>query len=148
MGWIWRAASCFVCRCLSITVQHPACPSLTVSFSRLLQAFARAVREALHHAQEYAEALREPGELLRLRPPHRQHRGLLRRPGELPKPLHGEYSSTITCSASVECFCLLLFALLKVEEILCFSFFFLFLYFFLLCVEIWLSGRVFESRCR
>lgn len=82
----------FVCQCLSITVRararwhgcgdiNLACPSLTALFSRLFQAFPRAVREALHHAQEYAEALREPGELLRLRPARCQHRGLLRRPG-------------------------------------------------------------------
>lgn len=66
--------------------------SLTVLFSRLLQAFARAVREALHHAQEHAEAVRDPRELLRLWPPHRKHWGLLWRPGYLPQPLHGEYS--------------------------------------------------------
>lgn len=99
----------FVCQCLSITVRahvrwhgcgdtNLACPSLTALFSRICQAFPRAVREALHHAQEYAEALREPGELLRLRPTRCQHRGLLRRPGELPQPLHGEYSCTANCS--------------------------------------------------
>lgn len=79
---------CSSCSCLKCA-PRPAL-TLTLSSSRLLQAFPGAVRKAGHDAQEHAEALREHRQLLRLRPALRQHGGLFRGSGQLPRPLHGE----------------------------------------------------------
>lgn len=69
--------------------------SLTPSFSRLFQTFSGAVWKAVHHAQEHAEALREHRQLLRIRPPLSQCGGFLRRAGQLPLPLHGEFETMV-----------------------------------------------------
>lgn len=68
----------------------PPAYTLTLFSSRLLQTFPGAVWKALHDAQEHAEALRRPRQLLRLWPPLGQHGGFLWRSGQLPRPLHGE----------------------------------------------------------
>lgn len=70
----------------------PPAFTLTLFSPRLLQTFPGAVWKAIHDAQEHAEALRRPRQLLRLWPPLRQHGGLLWRFGQLPCPLYGKYT--------------------------------------------------------
>lgn len=85
--------SCALYDCIeSFFLSSPPAFTLTLFSSRLLQTFPRAVWKAIHDAQEHAEALRKPRQLLRLWPPLRQHGGLLWRSGQLPCPLYGEFA--------------------------------------------------------
>lgn len=74
------------------------CFPLTLFFSRLLQTCPGAVRKTVHDAQEHAETLREHRQLFCLWPPLSQHGGFFWSPGQLPHPLHGEYTLSTLCA--------------------------------------------------